>query len=440
MTASLFDSQLYARLLPTGEAGRLFTDTAEVRAMMLVEGALAKTQGAAGIIPELSAAAIHRASLELQIDPAGLAEATGQNGVPVPALVAAFRDLMQAPEHAQYLHWGATSQDIQDTALMLRLRQVLAQYDDALGSLLHALARLARDHSETPMAARTYGQHATPTSFGAQVAQWGRPLLTLHTELRQMRDAGLPVSLSGAAGTATALGPDPAALRAALAAALGLRDPGHSWHSDRSLVTQIAAWITRAATALGKFGEDLILLTQSGIAEVRLGGAGTSSTMPQKQNPVGPSVLVALAAQAQGLNGMLQSAALHRQQRDGAAWFTEWMSLPPLCLSLSAGLTQAHALAETLAPDTDAMARTLAASQGLLAAEALSFALTDRMSRPEAQAAVKALCKEALASGTHLRDAALAKWPDLDAGLFEPRLQLGTAPAEARAFADAVPG
>ncbi|SNR64954.1 lyase family protein [Puniceibacterium sediminis] len=438
MPASPFDSAHLSKLFDTGEAARLFSDSAEIRAMLLVEGALAKVQGAAGVIPELSAAAIHRATLEIQMDPAGLAEATGQNGVSVPALVTAFRALMQAPEHAQYLHWGATSQDILDTALMLRLRQGLALFDAGLDATLKALATLSAAHADTPMAARTYGQHATPTSFGATVAAWGWPLLTLLEELRAIRAAGLPVSLSGAAGTATELGADAPALRAALAEALGLSDPGHSWHSDRTVILRLAAWITRTATALGKMGEDLLLLTQSGLAEVRLGGAGGSSTMPQKQNPVAPSVLVALSHHALGLNTTLQGAGLHRQQRDGAAWFTEWLTLPSLCLSLSAALKHAQNLAETLAPNTQAMSATLDSAQGLLAAEALSFALTSRMSRPDAQAEVKMLCKEVIANGTHLRDAALARWPDLPPALFLPDTQMGQAPHEARAFAAAV--
>ncbi|SLN50242.1 3-carboxy-cis,cis-muconate cycloisomerase [Roseivivax jejudonensis] len=429
-------SPLYAHLFPAGDVGRLFTDSAEVRAMMIVEGALAKVQGAAGTIPELSAAAIHRASLELQIDPGGLARATGENGVPVPSLVAAFRDAMQAPEHAQYLHWGATSQDIVDTGLMLRLRQVLGHYGDALDRLLDALAGLAETHARTPMAARTYGQHATPTAFGAVAASWGWPLLTLRAEIPALIDA-LPVSLSGAAGTAEALGPEAPVLRAALAEALGLADPGHSWHTDRTPVTAVAAWIARAASALAKIGEDLILAAQSDVREVRLAQAGGSSTMPQKQNPVAPSALVALAAQAHGLNATLQGAGAHRQQRDGAAWFTEWLTLPPLAQALAAALARAEEAVGGLEIDAAAMERVLSESQGLLAAEALSFALTARMSRPEAQAEVKALVREVVATGGHLRDAALAKWPEIDSGLFDPHVELGQAPAEAHAFAAA---
>jgi hypothetical protein len=189
--------------------------------MMLVLGALAKGQGAQGTIPEVSAAFLHRSMMEAQIDPAGLAKATGANGVTVPGLVAALRDALQAPEHAQYLHWGATSQDIQDSGLMLRMRQALMLIEARIGAALAALADLAEANAETPQAARTYGQVATPSSFGALAASWGSPLLRLHDRLEALRPRVLCVSLSGAAGTASMLGADPDALRAALAGRAG---------------------------------------------------------------------------------------------------------------------------------------------------------------------------------------------------------------------------
>lgn len=440
MPATPFDSVHMSALFNAGDTTRLFTDSAEIRAMMIVEGALAQAQGAQGVIPEISAAAIHRASLECQVDPVSLARATGANGVSTPALVAAFREAMQAPEHAQYLHWGATSQDIQDTALMLRLRQALTGFAAQLDAVLAGLARLARDHAELPMAARTYGQHATPTSFGAQVALWGWPLLEIRRELGALLDKGLPVSLSGAAGTSGELGPDPAALRSALAAKLGLRDPGRSWHADRGPVLQVADIVVRLCLACGKWGEDLLLATHSGIAEVRLSGAGSSSTMPQKQNPVAPSAMVALARHAAGLNATLQGAALHRQQRDGAAWFTEWLALPQLVLTTAATLGHAVSLSETLQPDRAAMQATLDGTGGLLLAEALSFALTDRMPRPKAQAEVKRLCIEARDTGKTLETCARAAFPDLPEGFFDCTNHLGIAPDEARGFAEAVAG
>jgi 3-carboxy-cis,cis-muconate cycloisomerase len=140
-------------------------------------------QGELGLIPETAAKAIHRATMELQVDPGALAAETGRNAVPVPALVAAFRAEMKAPEHAQFVHWGATSQDIMDTGLVLRLRKVLEIAEARIGAALNGLAALAEAHADTPMAARTYGQAATPTSFGAVAAGWGAPLLQLTEEL-----------------------------------------------------------------------------------------------------------------------------------------------------------------------------------------------------------------------------------------------------------------
>lgn len=438
MSATPFDSSYLSALFPTTDTARLLSDSAEVRAMMLVEGMLAEAQGEIGMIPLESALFLKRASLECQIDPAGLADSTAVNGVPVPGLVAAFRKAMEAPEHAQYLHWGATSQDILDSGLMLRMRQALALAETDLRTLLAALATLAEAEADTPMAARTYGQHATPTTFGAQVAGWGRPLLRALAALPDLRRDALWVSLAGAAGTGAVFGDQAGALRAALADKLGLHDPGHSWHSDRGPILAIAGWLTGITLTLGKIGEDLILATNSDSAEVRLGGAGGSSTMPQKQNPVAPSALVALARHSSAQHGALQAASLHRQARDGAAWFTEWLTLSQLVLGAAAARSHALRLVPGLTADRAAMADKLTGSGGLLMAEALSFALTDRLPRPEAQAAVKALCLEARDTGQMLEALARAAYPDLPEGLFDAPQQTGAAPQEAQAFAKAV--
>jgi 3-carboxy-cis,cis-muconate cycloisomerase len=268
MSVSPFDSALYRDLFGDAEIARLFSDTAEIRAMMLTLGALAKAQGAQGVIPEVSAAFLHRAMMEVQVDPGGLARATGANGVTVPGLIAALRTDLQAPEHAQYLHWGATSQDIQDTALMLRLRQALVLIEARIGAALDALAHLAEAHAETPQAARTYGQVATPSSFGALAASWGSPLMRLHDRLEALRPRVLCVSLSGAAGTASMLGPEPVALRTALAEALGLGDPRESWHAGRDRIGELGGWLADLTTACGKMGADLTILTRSEIGEV----------------------------------------------------------------------------------------------------------------------------------------------------------------------------
>ncbi|MCG7493582.1 hypothetical protein [Thalassobius sp. Cn5-15] len=213
MAASVFGSELYNRLFPVGEVGKLFTDTAEVRAMLLVEGALAKVQGDLGLIPTESAAFIHRSAMELQVDPGGLAANTAKVGSTVPAMVEAFAKLMEAPEHAAHLHFGATAQDISDTAQMLRLRQFLTHAGKAL------------------------------EAFGADHA----PLAELREDLPALRERLLRVSFSGTDET------NAAAVREALGKALNLPDPQCDWHADRSGLHALGDWIVRTANALAQW-------------------------------------------------------------------------------------------------------------------------------------------------------------------------------------------
>ena len=437
MPAAAADSALYRHLLGDDETANLFTDSAEVRAMLLVEGILAKVQGDLGIIPLDSALFIDRASREVQIDPASLAKETATNGVPVPALVAAFRKAMEAPEHAQYIHWGATSQDIYETAQALRLRQVIALWDKRLAEIIAKLGALAEEHADLPMAARTYGQVATPTSFGAVIAGWGWPLIRHRARLAEVKGQLAVVSLGGAAGTLSAMGPEGPAVRAGLAKALMLQDPGHSWHAERDSIAAFGAVMSGIAGSLAKMGADLVIAAQSGIGEVAIAGAGGSSTMPQKQNPVGPSVLVALARQVTALSGALQGAAIHQQQRDGAAWFTEWLVLPQMAISTGRALALGLDLAGRIAPMPEAMAAGLDDGSGLINAEAYTFALARHMPRPEAQAIVKATCAKAKAGGPSLGALLAEAYPALD---LSAAGGLGEAPAEARAFAAAARG
>ncbi|SIO54029.1 3-carboxy-cis,cis-muconate cycloisomerase [Rhodovulum sp. ES.010] len=441
MAVSPFDSALYRGLFHDEEVGKLFTDSAEVRAMLLVEGALAKVQGQLGVIPEVSGAFIHRAAMEFQLDPAGMAAETGKNAVPVPALVAAFRKAMEAPEHAQYVHWGATSQDIVDTALVLRLRQAITILEGRLRGVIRALGAQAETNADLPMAARTLAQVATPTSFGAVVAGWGWPLIRHLDRLAALKLRLLRVSLFGAAGTLSAMGPQGPEVRKGLAEALGLGNAGDPWHAARDGVAELSGWLTGVAGSLAKTGEDLVLMAQSEVGEVRLGVGGASSTLPHKQNPVDPLLLTSLARHLAGLDANIQGAAAHRQQRDAAAWMVEWLALPEIVMGAGRALTVAEALVPRIAPLPDAMARNIDGGLGLAYAEALSFALADRMPRPEAKAAVEALCREAMDAGRPLADLAARDWPGTDwAAHFTPAAQMGEAPAHARRFATAAIG
>ncbi|KAF0676225.1 class-II fumarase/aspartase family protein [Profundibacterium mesophilum] len=437
MSGAPFASALYQGFWHDPRTGTLFTDSAEIRAMLLVWGALAEVQSEEGLIPDLAGPAIRRAAMEAAIDPGALSAQTARNGVVVPGLLEAFRAAIPGPEHRPFVHWGATSQDIMETGLVLRLRRALDLWEERLAAILETLGALARDHAETPMAGRTYGQLAAPTSFGAVAAEWGRPLLRHLDRLEEMRPRLLVVSLSGAAGTLSMMGAQGPRVRAGLAARLGLGDPEASWHAERDRIAELATWIAAVAGSLGKIGEDAGLLCQSGIEELSGGAAGASSTMPQKRNPVLPAQLAALARHAAGLSGLLQEGLVHRQQRDGAAWFGEWLALPPLCMALGRATQIAEELCAGLAPDITAMRAPLETPPGLIHAEALSFALAARLPRPEAQQEIKRLCAEAAAQGTPLADLLERDHPGGDwTALTRPETQLGDAPRQARAFAD----
>jgi 3-carboxy-cis,cis-muconate cycloisomerase len=344
---------------------------------------------------------------------------------------------MQAPEHAQYLHWGATSQDIVDTALVLRLRQAVSILDARLAAVAAQLAELAEAHAALPMAARTWGQVATPTTFGAVAAGWGRPLLRHRARLAELRPRVLTVSLAGASGTLSAMGPRGPEVAARLAEALGLHRPDGPWHGERDGIAELAAWCAAVTGSVARMGEDLILLTRSEIGEIRLGQGGGSSTMPQKENPVLPSLLSALGRVAAAIAPVMTGAIAHREQRDGAAWMAEWLTLPQLVMAAARALDAAGALTGSLAPQPARMAANLDPDGlGLIHAEALSFALAAHMPRPEAQETVKALCREAAAEGRPLCALAAERWPDLVlADAFDAAAQTGTAEADARAFA-----
>ena len=315
------------------------------------------------------------------------------------------------------------------------MRRILDLVEARLREALGVLAGLAEAHAETPQAARTYGQVAVPSSFGALVAAWGWPLLRLLERLPDLRARVLVASLGGAAGTGSQLGPDVAALRAALAEALDLGDPGQGWHAQRDRIVELAQWLGAVCTACGKLGEDVTRQARSDVGELRLGDAGASSTMPQKQNPVAASVLVALSRFAPA-----QVAALsmpHGEARDGAAWFTEWLCLPPLAAAAARASAVVGEVAGGLTPDTARMSANLDDPLGLIHAEALSFALARAMPRPDAQAEVKRLAVKAQESGRALLDLVAKAYPDVDLPDLSPPASLGTAPADARAFAKA---
>ncbi|MGB0506283.1 MAG: class-II fumarase/aspartase family protein [Pikeienuella sp.] len=404
MSISPFDSAIYRDLFSDTELAALFSDTAEVRAMLLFEGALARAQGKIGMIPEVSAAAIARASETVMIDPAGLAKGTAAAGVTAPALVDAFRRAMEAPEHAAWIHYGVTSQDVIDTGLILRLRRALDIIQLRSETLAQALGALSNKHVDTIMAARTRSQIATPTTLAAKIDVWRAGILRSIERIGEIKLRVIQISLAGASGNLAAMGADGPAVAQAVAEGLRLNYQPVPWHSARDGIAELGGALTLLTGSLGKFGLDLMQLGTSEVQEVRAGAGGGSSTMPHKSNPVGAEALVTLAHANAGLVGRMYEAQLHAQERDGAAWALEWMTLPQIVIATGAALRHAQVLAETLEANQPAMVANMDRTSGLMLAEAATFALAEHMPRPQAQSLVKEACKTAAAEGRHLRD------------------------------------
>jgi 3-carboxy-cis,cis-muconate cycloisomerase len=436
MPISPFDSSIYRELLHDEEAGQLFSDAAEIEAMICVECALASAQGELGLIPADAASEIVGALTGLQIDPDRLAAGTAAAGVPVPALIAELRRLLPTTHQVHYLHWGATSQDIMDTGLVLRLRTFSALLEARLQRLLQALARQAEAHAELPLAARTRTQVATPTSFGAVVAGWGTPLLSHLEVLAQIRPRLLRVSLAGAAGNCSALGERAAELRALLARQLELADSEFCWHSDRGALVEFASLLTRINGSLAKIGADAMLAVQSEVGELEGFAGGGSSTMPNKSNPVAAEMLVSLFRLSNALGALMGESMEHRQQRDGVAWSLEWHALPQICMACARGLEIATALARDMQPVAAAMRANLLGRHGLAYAEAISFRLALTMPRSEAQRRIKELCAQVREQDRGLVDLVAEQFPDIDwHDVCAPQNLLGDAAEQARAFA-----
>ncbi|MGA8260483.1 MAG: 3-carboxy-cis,cis-muconate cycloisomerase [Arenicellales bacterium] len=402
MTASAFDSRIYGPLFGDDAVAARFDDREVVRAMLKVEGALARAEAECGLIPTEAAVSITAAAESLDPDPAQLAEGTAASGVPVPALVEILREAV-GDEAASYVHWGATSQDIVDTALILRLREVMDVIDGRLQELARQLLDLARRHRGTPMLARTRTQAAVPTSFGLKVAAWAAPLLRHRQRLDEIRPRLLVAQLGGAGGTRSVLGKAGDNVVAAFARELELGDVPIPWHSQRDAIAELAGWLSLVTGSVAKMAQDILLLAQNEVAEVRVAGGG-SSAMPQKANPVAAEVLVTLARHNAVLLAEMHQSLVHAHERDGAAWSGEWLALPEMAVAAGASLSGAGTLIATLTVNTARMMDNLAALNGLALAEAAAYALSRHMPRQDAVRVVKAATERASAGGRHLLD------------------------------------
>lgn len=342
MTVSPFDHPLLSSLLGDEETARHFSVEAEIAAMLAFERALAQAEAENGVVGRDAAAAIVAALSSFRPDTGLLRAGVAKDGVMVPELVRQIR-MAVGEAHGASVHFGATSQDVIDTALVLRLKSVVEHLSLLLTENIVRLSGLDERFGGRALTGMTRMQPAIPIRVSDRVKAWLAPLQRHQQRLSDQSGILLVVQFGGAAGTLEKLGDRGPAVRAALAARLGLGD-APQWQSQRDTLADFANWLSLVTGSLGKFGQDIALMAQGG-AEIALSGGGGSSAMPHKQNPVKAEALVALARfNATQLSGMHQ-ALVHEQERSGTAWTLEWLLLPQMVVATAAALRLAAELA-----------------------------------------------------------------------------------------------
>src|ERR1700739_1313577 len=407
MSTSL--SPLLAPMLSSAAMRIVCDDVTCLQNMLDFEAALARAEAATGVIPASAAGPIAQACTAGSFDLAALAEAATRSGnLAIPLLKALTAGVARTDAAAaRYVHWGATSQDVIDTATMLTLR---AGIETLLGDIDRAIAGfagLAKQHRDTAVVARTWLQHALPMPFGLKLTEYAAALHRSRKRLLRLRRATLAVQFGGAAGTLAALGDKGLAVAAALAKELDLPLPDAPWHTHRDRIAEAASVFAILAGSCGKIARDvtLMMLTNVGEAFEPSGeGRGGSSTMPHKRNPVATASALAAATMAPNLAATMFAAQVGDHERSAGPWHAEWPTLPSLLLVTSGALAAIVDIAEGLEVDVARMRINLDATNGLIMAGEVAMALAEKIGKSEAHHLVEAASKKAVAEKKDLRN------------------------------------
>ena len=404
---------IFDRFLASADSLRALDERAFVQAMLDFEAALARAQSQAGAIPpgagEAVAAACRAELFDIDAIVADGARA-GTLAIPLVRQLTA-RVAAQQPDAALFVHWGATSQDVLDTAQVLVARTVLALIDRDLASLIAALLDLAARHGEAPLLGRTLLQPAQVISFGFKLAAWIAPLVRAQSRLRAAGAAALQLQLGGAVGTRAAMGEHGEAVVAHMAQALGLRAPPAAWHTQRDELVALACELGLLAGSLGKIAKDVSLMAQGEVGELAEpsgAGRGGSSTMPHKRNPVAAMVALSAALRAPQHVAAMLAAMPQEHERGLGNWQAELAEFGALLACTHGALAALAQAAAGLQVDPQRMARNIDALQGLVFAEALAMRAAREIGKAEAHHWVESLSQQAVASGAHLRELAAA--------------------------------
>jgi 3-carboxy-cis,cis-muconate cycloisomerase len=403
MPSTVFDSVLFRDAFGTPAMRAIFSDERYIAQCARVEVALARVQGKLGVIPADAAKTIEAMATTVGIDYAKLKHETDIVGYPIVGLV--HQLAKQCGDAGRFIHWGATTQDIMDMATVLQIRDAIVLIELDLTAIDKALAGLSAKHRDTVMAGRTHLQHALPITFGHKTAIWLSMIRRHRERLEQIKPRVLVGQFAGAAGTLASLGKDGMAVHDGLMADLGLAAPSITWHVARDNLAETVGLLALIAGSLAKIATDVMLMMQTEVGEVFepfVQGRGSSSTMPQKRNPISCELILAAAKSVRQNAGLMLDAMASDHERATGPWHLEWIALPEAFIASAGALGQARFMLEGLIVEPDRMRRNLDMTGGLIVAEAVMMALAQHVGRGVAHDLVYGACRQASETGIAL--------------------------------------
>ena len=405
MPSTAHESILFKDLLGSDEMRAIFSDGSTVSAYLEVERALAKVQAGLGIIPQEAADAIVEHAHLANIDLERYEKRTAVVGAPILPVVEEI--VAAVPDGLGGAHYGTTTQDIMDTATVLLVRQALDTIDRDLAAISGALVKLARDHRDTPVAGRSHRQHALPVTFGFKAALWLSGIERHRQRLGEIRPRVLVGQFAGAAGTLASLSEHGFAIQDGLMAELGLGCPEATWHTMRDSIAEAVTFLGLLTGTLAKIGCDIALMMQTEIGEAYepfQTGRGSSSTMPQKRNPVGTEMMMVAAETVRADVHMMLGGMVQDHERASGPYKFELIALPRAFIAASGALQHAVHILSGLELDADRMRRNLDATHGLIVSEAVMMGLAPALGRQTAHDIVYDACRAAIEKDTTLLD------------------------------------
>jgi 3-carboxy-cis,cis-muconate cycloisomerase len=413
LPSTVFDSALFRDMFGTAEMRAVFSDEALVGRYLETEAALARAQARAGVVPQSAADAISAAALAVVINFDKLRQQTEIVGYPILPLVHQLSEA--AGEAGRYVHWGATTQDIMDTANVLQIRSALGIVARDLGEVRDRLAGLARKYRDTPMAGRTHLQQALPITFGYKAAVW---LSSIDRHIERVEQA-LPRILvgefAGAAGTLASIGEGGLEMQKFFCEELGLGQPAMTWHVARDGFAEAVTLLGLVTGTLGKIATDIMMMSATEFGEVSepfVPGRGASSTMPQKRNPISSELMLAAAKAVRQHVATMLDGMIHDFERATGPWHLEWLSLPESFLLTASSLANAKFMLAGLVVHERRMRENLDLTHGLIVAEAVMMAAAPKLGRQHAHDVVYDACRKAIEGGGQLADI-LADMPEI---------------------------